>query len=70
MKFRRNCFAIIALLTSIIACLWITGGLVNVSADKPETEAEQAGQTIGAGLGVGIILCITIPIFALFALLS
>jgi hypothetical protein len=70
MKFRRNCFGVLALLTMLITCIWIASGLASVSEDKAETEAEQAGQAIGSGIGVGIILCITVPFIALFALLS
>lgn len=69
MKFRRNCFGIFSLLVLIIAIAWVATGL-SASDTPTETEAEEAGQTIGQGIGVTLILCITIPLFGLLALLS
>lgn len=69
MKFRRNCFTTLFLLTLIIGVLWLVSGL-SASNTQTDTEAEEAGQTIGQGIGATIILCITLPLVALFALMA
>jgi ribosomal protein L40E len=70
MKFRRNLFGVLALLTLLLACVWIASGLSTAEEDEVQSEAERAGRSIGEGIGVTLIVCITVPFIALFALLS
>jgi len=70
MRFRKNCFGILALLTVIVAVAWIASGLAATEEEPTTSEAEEAGRTIGQGSGVTTILCITIPLALFFALLS
>lgn len=69
MKFRRNCFSIVALAVLALGILWIAAG-VSESDTPTESEAEEVGQTIGQSIGVTLILCITLPLTLFFALLA
>lgn len=70
MRFRKRFFGILALLTVIIAIAWIATGLSATEEKETTSEAEEVGKTIGQGIGVSLILCITLPLALFFALLS
>lgn len=75
MRFRKNLFTILALLS----IAWIIYGLSATSSaasrqlqseQAQESAAYQAGTAIGAGLSTTIFLCTGGPLFVVFALLA
>ncbi len=70
MRFRKNCFSILALLMVVVAILWVASGVSESNKTETNSEAEETGKTIGQGIGVGLILCISIPLVFFFALMA
>ena len=70
MKFRRGCFTLLALLVLVGACLWFVSFAQEAEEIETESEAEEAGKTLGQGLGTLIIACPSAVLFIVFALLA
>lgn len=75
MRFRKYLFTILALLVLV----WIVNGLGIIGSNTNKqlqseqaqaSDAYQAGTLIGSGISGTIVLCITVPLFFLFALLA
>lgn len=70
MKFRKHLFRLLGLLTTLIAILWIVGGLSGVDEEPAQSEAEEVGRAVGSGAAISVILCITVPLAMFFFIMS
>lgn len=84
MKFRSRLFAFLAFLAVLWMCYGVFGSSLALSnfTDRPtpipaggltseqRTSAQNAGATVGAGLGLTFFACTGLPFFAVFSLLS
>lgn len=79
MKFRQRFFWALAALTIFFALAWMSGyseGVDEIKADgsdsrtSTEQKAYELSADIGEGIGTGMIICITTPVFFLFVILA
>lgn len=79
MKFRQRFFWTLAALTIFFALAWMSGYVNSVDEIKAagsesrtitEQQAYELGADIGEGIGTGMIVCITLPVFFLFIILA
>lgn len=74
MLFRKRLFYTLALLVFayVVGTLLLAPDVVDTARQDPtnQTEVAQAGVTIGAGIGVTLVLCIGGFFFLMFALLG
>lgn len=70
MKFRKRLFSLLAVLVVLNGIVWITSYNDDVQQIEVQNETEQAARDVGEGIGVTIILCLSIPFFVAFALLA
>lgn len=84
MNFRKNLFAFLAFLSLLWICYGVFGSSAALSnfvdratpipagglTSEERAAAQNAGATIGAGLGLTFFLCSGVPSFAVFSLLA
>jgi hypothetical protein len=84
MRFRKNFFAVLAFLSLLWMCYGVFGSSAALSnfvdratpipagglSSEERAAAQNAGATIGAGLGLTFFACTGLPLFAFFSLLS